>query len=393
MTSDPSATSSHSPGASRPRSGCCQRTRASPATTRPVARSTTGWTCSANSWRSSAACSSSTRRTWRRACRWCSSVNQAARFLPSRLAWYIAESASRSSDSAVLPARDKVMPMLADRRYRAPCTSTGAVSISSTSAASSSACAWASGVVTGDSTTNSSPPRRATVSSGRSAPKRAATSTSRASPTRWPAESLTTLKSSRSQNSSASRASPPRFSPSRSCSRVRLGRPVRASCSACSMRRCSARCRAVTSDIWTVTCSVRPVASRSGDSVTATRRSRGPSSRSSPCQVDSSPSTTRVRAVPRTAAESGCSSSWKDPPTGPSPSRSSICVAAGLLRTIRATVRSGAHPSIRSISIPSIASSKVRRYSDSPAASTAALRRSSSTVRPSTTTATPRQSR
>ena len=54
------------------------------------------------------------------------------------------------------------------------------------------------------SSVNSSPPRRATVSSGRSAASsRCATAISSWSPTWWPSESLTTLKRSRSRNSTA----------------------------------------------------------------------------------------------------------------------------------------------------------------------------------------------
>ena len=53
-------------------------------------------------------------------------------------------------------------------------------------------------------TANSSPPRRATVSAGRTqARRRSATATSSSSPTAWPSVSLTVLKSSRSMNSTA----------------------------------------------------------------------------------------------------------------------------------------------------------------------------------------------
>ena len=53
-------------------------------------------------------------------------------------------------------------------------------------------------------TANSSPPRRATVSSGRTQPRRrSATEISSASPTWWPSESLTVLKSSTSMNRTA----------------------------------------------------------------------------------------------------------------------------------------------------------------------------------------------
>ena len=86
-------------------------------------------------------------------------------------------------------------------------------------------------------TTNSSPPNRATVSDGRTvARSRAAASTRIASPHACPSESLTSLKWSRSRNSSATLMPSTRSArlsawPSRSTSSVRLGRPVSASCS------------------------------------------------------------------------------------------------------------------------------------------------------------------
>ena len=57
---------------------------------------------------------------------------------------------------------------------------------------------------------NSSPPWRAATSPARIAPdRRWATSTRSRSPARWPSESLTTLKSSRSRNSRATFGPPP----------------------------------------------------------------------------------------------------------------------------------------------------------------------------------------
>ncbi len=78
--------------------------------------------------------------------------------------------------------------------------------------------------------TNSSPPKRATVSPGRSASRsRCASATSSRSPALWPRLSFTTLKWSRSQNSTATvrllrrlRAS---ASSSRSRNSVRFGQP------------------------------------------------------------------------------------------------------------------------------------------------------------------------
>ena len=84
-------------------------------------------------------------------------------------------------------------------------------------------------------TQNSSPPKRATVSPGRStSTSRAASRQSSSSPAPWPSESLTSLKRSRSMNSTATEVLRREawFSASdrRSISSVRLGRPVSGSC-------------------------------------------------------------------------------------------------------------------------------------------------------------------
>ena len=86
-------------------------------------------------------------------------------------------------------------------------------------------------------TQNSSPPKRATVSPGRSASDRRPASMHRSSlPAWWPSESLTSLKRSRSRNSTATdvlrRAAWLSASVRRSMKSVRFGRPVSGSCSA-----------------------------------------------------------------------------------------------------------------------------------------------------------------
>ena len=86
------------------------------------------------------------------------------------------------------------------------------------------------------SSTNSSPPKRATVSAGPThASSRAATIRSSSSPFRWPSESVTSLKRSRSRNTTANGRGAP-SSPVRAAAwasrvpnRVRLGRSVSAS--------------------------------------------------------------------------------------------------------------------------------------------------------------------
>ena len=84
-------------------------------------------------------------------------------------------------------------------------------------------------------TQNSSPPKRATVSPGRSTSvSRAASRHRSSSPAPWPSESLTSLKRSRSMNRTATearrRAAWLRASESRSMNSVRFGRPVSGSC-------------------------------------------------------------------------------------------------------------------------------------------------------------------
>jgi hypothetical protein len=124
-----------------------------------------------------------------------------------------------------------VIPTLAPEATSASPTTIGSASTSTIRSAIAWACA-ASGTVS--TTTNSSPPNRATMSACRQRWRsRRATATSTWSPTAWPSPSLTSLNPSRSQNSTASWRSPSsrhRAADSSSISAARLGRPVSSSC-------------------------------------------------------------------------------------------------------------------------------------------------------------------
>ena len=107
-------------------------------------------------------------------------------------------------------------------------------------------------LISGSTTTNSSPPTRHTVSPSRSClTRRAATSLSSRSPTACPRESLMVLNRSRSMNITAVclrlRYDSASAWVSRSSSRRRFGRPVRASWSARCWARCSADLRSAIS--------------------------------------------------------------------------------------------------------------------------------------------------
>ena len=130
---------------------------------------------------------------------------------------------------------------------------------------------------------NSSPPRRATVSPGRTAVLRAElSSTRRRSPTLWPRLSLTSLKRSTSRNTTANmplwwpRAMAPCRRASAACrrsmKRARLGRPVRASWKASCWSCSSARRRSVTSAPMEAVPETSPVQSRSTVLLQATTR-------------------------------------------------------------------------------------------------------------------------
>jgi hypothetical protein len=155
---------------------------------------------------------------------------------PSSLAWYMAVSASLSSSSeeVLLWAVPRAMPMEGLMNSSRPSRTNGSLKASTIRPATRTASAGFS--TSSTMTVNSSPPKRAKVSSGRRHPlRRSPTATSRRSPTSWPKESFTSLKLSRSINSTATFLRPDRLLVrSRAClrrsmNRERLGRPVRES--------------------------------------------------------------------------------------------------------------------------------------------------------------------
>ena len=126
-------------------------------------------------------------------------------------------------------------------------------------------CAAPSASVLGKTSTNSSPPMRATVSCSRTCWRmRRATAMSSSSPMPCPSESLMFLKWSRSRNISAS-GSPPRSAMLRSCakrslSKARLGSPVSRSKCAIHRMRCSSALRWLTSEKMAMKCVASPSA-------------------------------------------------------------------------------------------------------------------------------------
>lgn len=138
------------------------------------------------------------------------------------------------------------MPMLASTSTSVSPRWKGRASAAPMRATIMSACAGASR--SSHRTANSSPDRRASVSTGRSTfPSHSPTATSRSSPVRCPCSSLTALNRSRSRKSNAEVA-PVRRARSDACCRrssrrTRFGSPVSASCSAASRDWSDASCR------------------------------------------------------------------------------------------------------------------------------------------------------
>ena len=168
---------------------------------------------------------------------------------PRDLARYIALSAFLISSSGVLASPGKTAtPIDGVTEIGRPSALTG-TSIAASSLRATSSTSWRCCSCDGppcSSTMNSSPPKRATRSVARRlARMRADTVRSSVSPTRWPSESLTRLKWSRSMNSSASRVPSDSAAAMWCCScsmnDMRLGRPVSASwCARWWMRACAA---------------------------------------------------------------------------------------------------------------------------------------------------------
>ena len=171
-------------------------------------------------------------------------------------------------------------------------------------------------------TTNSSPPSRATVSAGRTAATiRSASAISSSSPAAWPNMSLTRLKLSMSTNRTAaldsSRSATASACRMRSRHSVRFASPVSESCSAC-WRICSSRFRREkpTASTLAIACrnepSSSPNASSSGEVATSAPWTRSPvwigtltllADRPSAPQaaISRGPSSTSTRSAPSTS--------------------------------------------------------------------------------------------
>ena len=131
-----------------------------------------------------------------------SSVKTSTRSLPAPLAWYIAESASRSSASASNRSSATWQPMLTRTCRRWPPISNGAA-IALADAAGDRQRALGVGDVLQQDGELVAAEARDHVASRTACVSRSATSISSRSPDSWPKPSLTTLKSSRSRNSTA----------------------------------------------------------------------------------------------------------------------------------------------------------------------------------------------
>ena len=177
--------------------------------------------------------------------------NSSVRAPPRSFARYIAASASSTSRewSASSPGSASAMPIEALSRSSAPPARSGcAISRCSRSATPT---ASSTPPIDSHSTVNSSPPKRATVSSGRSIRwTRAATSRSTSSPAAWPRLSLIRLNLSTSRKYTAIACVRERCAiawSSRSPKSARLGSPVSESYSASRSSSASMRLRSVTS--------------------------------------------------------------------------------------------------------------------------------------------------
>ena len=194
----------NSTGSSSPRSGCCQRTSASTATTSPsgqldhrlVDDAQLARARSRAAARSPCACGSGPA---------CGACRRTARSARGRAPWR--GTSRRRRRAGGRPGRRRrvsasAMPMLAVMKCSPDASTIGWL----TACATRSATRIASRAPSSCSHTirNSSPPSRATVSDGRTAScSRGASATSSSSPAEWPSESLTSLNWSRSSSSTA----------------------------------------------------------------------------------------------------------------------------------------------------------------------------------------------
>ena len=207
-------------------------------------------------------------------------------------------------------------------------------------------------------TTNSSPPSRATVSAGRTAATiRSASAISSSSPAAWPNMSLTRLKLSMSTNRTAaldsSRSATASACRMRSRHSVRFASPVSESCSAC-WRICSSRFRREkpTASTLAIACrkepSSSPNASSSGEVATSAPWTRSPvwigtltllADRPSAPQaaISRGPSSTSTRSAPSTSrtrsAASRASSDGSTPRSARSPSAATAACCSDCRRS------------------------------------------------------------
>src|SRR6266540_3454923 len=183
--------------------------------------------------------------------------NSSRRLPPRALARYMAASAFSISASGRIPGPwPRAMPTLMVTNTSDSPSANGVVTTLATRSAMVRA--WVSSAIPSHRMVNSSPPKRATTSPGRTTScRRLPSAISSRLPASWPSESLMNLKRSRSQNSTATAALERwlRASAMVAWSRKnsRLGRPVRASWVACQASRActwersmamSARCAA-----------------------------------------------------------------------------------------------------------------------------------------------------
>ena len=263
-----------------------QRSRASAPVSAPLATASRGWRWMASSWCSMAWRRSPSSDIARLASRSMRRSNTRWATPPACLAEYMARSARRNSSSASsAPGLARAIPMLADmrticsRRWKA--RSAEATALVATSDAMVSA-RTASAPRRGSRITNSSPPRRATKSSGRSwSARRPATCWSSRSPREWPRESFTRLNPSRSTNSRAtwSRVSEAaaRAERRRSWNRPRLASPVSTSCEASSSSSLCAWIRSVMSALVATAPRISPLpGSMMGAVLTSSHRGSSP---------------------------------------------------------------------------------------------------------------------
>ena len=193
-----------SAGEMRPSSGLCQRSRASMPSTRPSFVATCGWKCSASSARPIARRRRVSRASQRSAWSFISPLKKRKPLRPSSFWCASAASAAFSRSPGASPSRGKtLMPTLPVTTTSCPPTGSGWAMASIRRRAEKMMSSVSSQLQS--SSTNSSPDRRATVSSGPAISlARRATSRSRASPAAWPRLSLMRERRSTFTSSSAS---------------------------------------------------------------------------------------------------------------------------------------------------------------------------------------------